>query len=201
MLAAVKNLPGRRFDGETKIWEIPGELSVVKGMIEAAGFQLEGAENIPLDPVPPMEAPDFHGQSTPPHFEPPDFLGDDDVLPFEPPDWLDDAPPPPLDDGYYYLDEPRPFDYEPSPFEAEPPRPIPATAPASTPGSDRIRIRLGEMPLIVSGGSFQEMLAAVKNIPGRRFNPAEKIWEIPGDVTLESVQRAISAAGFVVRPG
>ncbi len=215
MLAAVKNLPGRRFDGENKIWEIPGELGLIKGMIEAAGFKLQGAENTPLVPVPPMEAPDFSSQSTPPPLkQAPDFFGHADVPPFEPPDWLDNAPPPPLDDSSYDFDEPMPFDYEASPFEAEASpleaeaspfeaessRPMPAAAPTSTPGSDRIRIRLGETPLLVSGGSFQEMLAAVKNISGRRFNPAERVWEIPENVTLESVQRAISAAGFVVRP-
>jgi hypothetical protein len=54
------------------------------------------------------------------------------------------------------------------------------------------------MPLVISGGSFQEMLAAVKNIPGRRFNPDEKVWELPDDVTLESVQQTVKAAGFVV---
>ncbi len=206
MLAAVKNLPGRRFDGESKIWEIPGELGLVKGMIEAAGFKLEGAENIPLDSVPSMETPDletpdFSSQNTPPPFEQaPDFFGHDTPPPFEPPDWLDDAPLPPVDDISYDFDEPRPFDYEPSPFEAESPKHAPAASPTSTPGSDRIRIQLGETPLVVSGGSFQEMLAAVKNISGRRFNPAERVWEIPDNVTLESVQRTISEAGFVVRP-
>jgi hypothetical protein len=45
------------------------------------------------------------------------------------------------------------------------------------------------------------MLAVVKNIPGRRFDGAEKVWEIPGDVTLETVQQVVKAAGFVVKRG
>jgi hypothetical protein len=52
----------------------------------------------------------------------------------------------------------------------------------------------------VTGGSFQEMLAVVKTIPGRRFDSGEKRWQIPDDVTLDSVQQAIKAAGFVLLP-
>jgi len=59
MLSAVKNLPDRRFDGEKKVWEIPGDLASIKHLIETAGFQLEGASKIPVGPVSPMEAPDF----------------------------------------------------------------------------------------------------------------------------------------------
>ncbi len=78
MLAVVKGLPGRRFDSETKLWEISGDAGVIKGMIEAAGFQLEGAAKIPQKPVPPMEALDFGGSATPPPYEAPDFFADDD---------------------------------------------------------------------------------------------------------------------------
>lgn len=197
MLAAVKRLPGRRFDGETKMWEIPGDVAVIKGMIETAGFQLEGAENIPLGPVPAMEPPDFVSRTTPPPFEPPDFLDDDEVPPFEPPDWWDDMAPPPFED-FDSFDESIPLDYEPSPFETNLPAATPTRGPTSA--GDRIRLRLGQIPLIISGGSFQELLTTVKNIPGRRFNAAEKVWEIPEEVTLESVQQAINAAGFVLTP-
>ncbi len=192
MLAAVKGLPGRRFDGETKVWEIPGDVGVIKGMVEAAGFELEGAEQIPVTPVPPMETPASFAQGSPPPlpFEPPDFLEAADEFPFEPPDWLDDGPPP--DEAGYF------FDASPS-FEAELPPATPAAGSAA-PGGDQIRIRLGDTPLIVTGGSFQAMLAAVKAIPGRRFDPGEKIWRIPDDVTLDSVQQAVKAAGFVLMP-
>jgi len=101
MLAAVKNLPGRRFDADTKIWEIPGEVAVVQGMLQAAGFALEGAGSAPPETAPPMEPPDFSAQSAaaPPPFEPPDIFGDEDVFPYEPPDWWDDGPPP-VDDTF-----------------------------------------------------------------------------------------------------
>lgn len=183
MLAAVKSLPGRRFDGESKMWEIPGDLAVVKGMIEAAGFELEGVENTGFEPVLPMELPDVGGPGSPPPFEPPDFFDDDEALPFEPPGWWDDMPPPSFEDQ----DEPA---GEASPFEAG------RTEPAA--GSDQIRVRLGQTALIITGGSFQELLAAVKKIPGRRFNPEEKVWEIPEDISLDSVQQSLNAAGLVL---
>ena len=209
MLEAVKNLPGRRFNGEAKIWEIPGDVGVIKGMVEAAGFQLDGADNLDISPTSPMEPPRFAKTSvSPPQpspFEEPDFLDDDDLPEIEPPDWWDDdrmPPPGPLDDLDAAEDISLPD--EPPPFEAGPPSaPLPA-APKQQAGrdeGDRIRLRLGETPLVVTGGSFQEMLAAIKAIPGRRFNGQEKVWEIPDDVTLDSVEQALRAAGFALLPG
>ncbi len=198
MLAVVKGLPGRRFDSGAKVWEIPGDVGVIKGMIEAAGYNLEGAEKIPIDPVPPMEPPDFTGSIAPPPpsaFEPPDFLDDEAAPPFEPPDWWDDGPPPFVEEGDYPA-ELTPFEEPLSPTEPAPPGPAPVAA--SAPSGDRIRLQRGETDLIVTGGSFQEMLAVVKNIPGRRFNPEEKAWQIPAEVDLESIQQAVSAAGFIL---
>jgi hypothetical protein len=61
-------------------------------------------------------------------------------------------------------------------------------------------VRLGETALVITGGAFQEMLAAIKNIPGRRFNSQDKVWELPDDLTLDSVDQAMRAAGFAVLP-
>jgi hypothetical protein len=209
MLAMIKSLPGRRFDGDAKIWEIPGDLGVIQGMIQAAGYKLEGAEKISQEPVPPMETLQFSDVSEPPPFEPPDFLGEDDVMPFEPPDWLDDdqmLPPPEPPDWWDDELEPPPADYgdpetapfesEPSPFASAPPGPRSTPTPASKSGGDRIRIRVGGIPQVVTGGSFRDMLAAIKNIPGRRFNGQDKVWDIPDDLDLESVRQMINAAGF-----
>ena len=211
MLEVVKSLPDRRFDGNTKVWEIPGDIGVIKGMIETAGFQLEGAENIPIEAPSQMERPQFSSEppAPPASFEPPSFDADEGAIPpMEPPDWWDDdnMPPPITPDNWDDFPEPESMSMdEPNPFANEPPpmsTPTPtATPPARHSGNDQIRIRLGDLPLVVSGGSFKEMLAAVKNIPGRRFNGQEKIWEIPEDVTLDSVDQAITAAGFSVGPG
>jgi hypothetical protein len=203
MLAAVKELPGRRFDAEAKVWEIPGDLGVIKGMIEAAGFQLEGAADIPLTPVAPMETPDVLVQGTPsapPPFEYPDFSGAAEEHPFEPPDWLDDAP---FEDDYF-PEEPSFLEEELPPTESQFSEPSfvspPSRGAGPATGGDRVRIRWGDMPLVVTGGSFQEILAVVKTIPGRRFDSAEKVWQIPEDVTLDSVQQVVKAAGLVVMP-
>lgn len=197
MLAAVKNLPGRRFDSVNKVWEVSGDVGVVKGMLEAAGFDLEGVDHIALGPVPPMEPPDVAGSMAPPPpeaFEPPNFLSDDEVPPFEPPDWWDEGPPP------YFEEESYPAELTPSPDQATaksvPPEPLPMAEAAPT--GDRIRLKLGDRWLVVTGGSFQEILAVVKKIPGRRFNPEEKVWEIPPDIGLESVQQAVNAVGFIL---
>jgi hypothetical protein len=215
MLATVKSLPGRRFDGDAKIWEIPGELSVIKGMIQAAGFELEGAESIPIDPVPPMEPPQFsspteHDLSAsssetldvsnddPFPFETPAWEENNLTPPPNPPDWLDDELASPPD--YYPDDEVTPLDLEPSPFETELSRPTSPVASAGKPSGDRIRIRVGAVPLAITGGSFQELLTAVKNIPGRRFNGQAKVWEIPDDMGLAAVKQMIETAGFVVEP-
>ncbi|MEW5961268.1 MAG: hypothetical protein AB1801_26390 [Chloroflexota bacterium] len=194
MLAAVKNLPGRRFNAEAKIWEIAAEVAVVKGMIQASGFELEGAEQIPAQAVPPMEPPVFAGQSAPPPvFEPPDFIDRNDDFLYEPPDWWDDSPPPAFDDNFPPAG-PLPFEDAMPSFGRSPRESDPA------PGGDQIRLRLGNLPLVVSGGSFQAMLAVVKKIPGRRFNPEGKVWEIPAEIELDTIQQAIKAAGFVLLP-
>ena len=216
MLEAVKGIPGRRFDGNSKIWELPGEIGIIKGLIESAGFQLEGAESISLGPISEMEPPSFAETSQnpppPPSFESPTFEeAAAPIAPMEPPDWWDDdMVPPPMEEWgdtmeeSSLIDEPNPFLDEPPSF-ASPPK-SPSAPPAQTPlptlsgdtAGDRIRMRLGDMPLIVTGGTFQEMLVAVKNIPGRRFNGQDKVWEIPDDVAVDSISQAMQAAGFVL---
>ncbi|MCK6626081.1 MAG: hypothetical protein L6R45_13015 [Anaerolineae bacterium] len=197
MLAVVKGLPGRRFDSDTKLWEISGDPGVIKGMIEAAGFQLEGAEKIRLDPVPPMEMPNFSGHTTPSPYHASDFFDEPDEAPEPPPWWDDELAPPPVANDFF--NEPM-FEQEPPPARPKPAMAAPAAAvgAAGRRGGDRVRIRLGEMPLVVSGGEFQAILALVKSIPGRRFNGDERVWEIPETVGLESLGQRVAAAGFVL---
>lgn len=202
MLAAVKSLPGRRFDGERKIWEIPGELGIINGLIQAAGFELEGAENIPTGPVPPAESLGFVDQPppAPPPFAEPDFLDDGDIPPYEPPDWWDDDNmPPPVEPPDLWEDEMA--DAPPPPPPVAGGEPAPAGESPTARSSDQIRIRVGGIPLVVTGGEFRAMLEVVKKIPGRRFNSAEKLWDIPEDVTIDSVQQVVKAAGFVLQRG
>jgi len=207
MLAVVKNLPGRRFDGEAKVWEISGDMGVIQGMIQAAGFTLEGAGDVAQAPIPSMEPPPFAPAGEPPPFEPPDFTRHDDPLAFEPPDWLDDddsAPPEPPDWWDSEAEPPPTYFADDEPMWEDEMPAAPATSrakPSGRAGGDQIRIRVGGIPMVVSGGSFQEMLTAIKEIPGRRFDGQDKVWDIPADVGLEKTTQLMNAAGFDVGRG
>jgi hypothetical protein len=207
MLAVVKGLPDRRFDGDAKIWEISGDVGVIQGMIQSAGFELEGAGDISQTPVPSMEPPPFAAIGEPPPFESPDFTSHDDPLAFEPPDWLNDddmVPPPEPPDWWDSESESPPTDLaddEPMWEDEMPSAPSPASSrpkPAGRTGGDQIRIRVGGIPMVVTGGSFQEMLTAIKEIPGRRFDGQDKVWDIPADVGLEKTTQLMNVAGFDV---
>jgi hypothetical protein len=66
---------------------------------------------------------------------------------------------------------------------------------AAKAAGDRVRVRVGG---IVTGGSFQNMLAAIKNIEGRRFDSSDKVWDIPEEMGLAGFTQAMNAAGFDV---
>ena len=209
MLDVVKTLPGRRFNGDSKLWEIPGDVGIIKNLIETAGFQLEGAGSIPsAAPAqsPAKAAPPQRSVVPPPAYEPPDFSDDVDVPPYEPPDWWDDdnMPPPPVEPPDWFDEEapPEPPDFPEPPNFSSAPSPRSASGSATSGGGDdQIRIRIGGIPMVVAGGSFQAMLAVVKNIPGRRFHSGDKVWDIPDDSTIDSVQQVVNAAGFVLKRG
>jgi hypothetical protein len=206
MLAAFKGLPGRRFDGNSKMWEIPGELAIIKTLVEAAGFQLEGADQIPAGSADQKMAPVSLGQmAPPPAYEAPDFSDDAEAAPYEPPDWWDDEnmPPPVEPPDWWDEDEPLPPAGMPPEKLAEPleadgglfdsdDEPSPA-------GPDQVRIRLGGIPLVISGGSFQQILALVKTFPGRRFDSLDKVWDLPPDMSLEEFKQWVQDSGFILK--
>ena len=64
---------------------------------------------------------------------------------------------------------------------------------------DRIRIQIGGQEFNVVGGGFQEMLAAVKQINGRRFVSETKVWQLPGSV--EQVQHQLEISGYSLEGG
>ncbi len=111
MLAAVKQISGRRFVSELKVWQIPGSAEDVQDQLEISGYLLEG--------------------------------------------------------GSPLAETAQPAQTSPSRF-----------------GGDRIRVLIQGHQLAVTGGSFQEMLAEVKNLPGRRFDGEKKMWEIPGELAI-----------------
>lgn len=212
MLAEVKNLPNRRFDPESKTWEIPGALATIKHLIETAGFRLEGADQILANTtVPAMEQPPFAPVTDEPFaYEDPVFSGDDEVPPYEMPNWWDDesVPPPPAV-APVWEEEPADFGMSGSPamFDEMPAGgEVPAhvqpktSSPPSKPGrgADQVRIRIGGIPFVVTGGEFQAMLSVIKNLPGRRFDRDDKVWDIPAEVTIEGVKQQMVAAGFEI---
>jgi hypothetical protein len=72
--------------------------------------------------------------------------------------------------------------------------PVPARSQPSS--GDRIRLRMGELSLVIYGGAFQEMMALVKAIPGRRFDADDRVWVLPETIGLDSLRQRLAAAGF-----
>lgn len=210
MLGAVKGLPGRRFDADSKLWEIPGDLGIIKQLVEAAGFQIEGADQLPAKPAKKLELADFGPKATePPPFEVLEFDEEGDIPLYEAPDWWDDesVPPPPPAPPDWWSEEPdTPPEETPGeeiPFvdsKPAPGKPAPSSGSDSR-GNDQIRIRLGGIPFVISGGSFQQMLALIKSLPGRRFHSEDKVWDLPAEMTIDGFKQRMAAAGFAVQRG
>ena len=45
---------------------------------------------------------------------------------------------------------------------------------------DKVHLIINGDPYWVEGGDFEDMLEAVKRLPGRRFDSGERAWVIPG---------------------
>lgn len=182
LLEAIKALPDRRFDGDSKRWTLTGSMMELKNYFDQKNIQMEQIEAIAEPPAQPA-APTLPPQ------------------PLFPPD----VPPPTDEFSDFWEDESDDFAdvgfAEPTPSAPEPlAPPSPASARPATPGGtarrDQIRVIVGNRQLSIVGGSFQEMLAAVKDIPGRRFDGETKRWLLPDDV--ESVQQHLNAKGFLL---
>ena len=61
---------------------------------------------------------------------------------------------------------------------------------------DSIRIRTYDGQYRIIGGDFQSMLAWVRQLPRRRYQSSERLWEIPQNIT--DIQKATEEAGFHV---
>jgi hypothetical protein len=108
--------------------------------------------------------------------------------PPEPPDWWSEEPasPPAEAPTQNFL------------FETDP---VPAGSGSNARGNDQIRIRLGGIPFVITGGSFQQMLATIKSLPGRRFHSEDKVWDIPADMTIDAFQKRMAEVGLTVQRG
>ena len=189
MLTAIKEIPGRRFDGETKQWSIPGTLTEIQAHFDKRGMRLERNESAPT-----TAGPLFDEDS------------DEEDIGISPMGRSAPPPPPPDDlfppfETYGDFQEDEEDDYNEMPFlpdEAEAPadRSPSVGSPSSVNSGrrDQIRVIVGNMALVVVGGSFQEMLTAIKEIPGRRFDSETKRWLLSEDIN--SIQQHIKAKGF-----
>ena len=64
---------------------------------------------------------------------------------------------------------------------------------------DRIRVHIAGKEYGVVGGKFQDMLAAVKQISGRRFVGELKVWQLPGEA--ENIQNQLEISGYWLEGG
>ena len=200
MLEAIKAMPDRRFDGETKQWTIGGTMAEARAYFAEKSLQLQAQPGQPEPPITSVgDVPTDEASSASWLQNQPTFAPSTSQTPPPPPP--SDFPPPDDDFGGYY-DEDDHFDefFPPSDPIAAPPDAVPPvigteTEQKSSSGrTDRIKIVVGNMPMVVMGGSFKDMLAAIKALPNRRFDGSSKQWLIDED--LESVQQHLVAHGF-----
>lgn len=193
MLEVIKAVPGRRFDGETKQWSLPASLTEMKAYFEKKGLQLEALPGQP--PLPNLDQPHNLPSTDSPPLPADAFTSGPQTAAPPPPPPLDFPPP---DDFDGFFDDEADLDAYPPLEEAPPPEAAPqaAAAPAKPDAArrDQIRVMVGDAPMVVVGGSFQDMLAAVKAIPGRRFDGDSKQWLLEDDPT--SIQQFLADKGF-----
>ncbi|MEM7029005.1 MAG: hypothetical protein AAF629_05390 [Chloroflexota bacterium] len=219
MLDVIKALPNRRFDGETKLWTLDGSLTELKTHFEKKGLtlatqphQADLADIMKAEtantPATLQEAPSFDTNDA--DFLPPlgdEYTGDEGGISATPPPPSppSDFPPPDDFDGFFDEEEEQ-FDAFPpieNNFSPPPEMPVPdpqqnvapPTSDSSAQGRrDQIKVLVGTTPMVVVGGSFKDMLAAVKDIPGRRFDMDSKQWLLDDDPV--SIQQHLASRGF-----
>jgi hypothetical protein len=120
MLAFVRDMPGRRFRSDERIWEIPTTVGEIQKSAEAAGFHVTA--------------------------------------------------------------------------DTEVGKPLRPNQRAAAPEGDRVLIRTTEGDRAITGGTFTDMIAAVKGLPQRKWLAKERLWEIGGP--LADIERAITQQGF-----
>lgn len=204
MLRVVRALPGRRFRGDEKIWEIPARIEEIQRAVEAAGFHVTADTEMgrPLTPAAARREPDHVRIRT--------SEGDKAVVGgdfknmvavikgMEGRQWLAAeriwAVPGPLPEltaalaahGLQLVDTTE---------KAQPTTPAAEGAPRRR---DQIRIRAQDGDFWVVGGTFSEMLEAVKMQEGRRFISADKLWELP--LPSAQVAQALADLGLRLEP-
>ncbi len=203
MLTIIKAVPGRRFDGESKQWHLPLNLSEAIAWFEKKGLQLEGlpkdaagaaAKQMPASNLSPAASVSPPPPPPPPPPDMPPFPPDIDYPAEEP--GFDELPDIDDFDAFFPPRESGPPIMPPLPPAGTAPTPPPKTQPAprSSTRRDQIKVIVGNQPLLVVGGAFREMLDAIKAVPNRRFDGQTKQWMLPDDI--DSIQQHLQAKGF-----
>lgn len=232
MLQVIKAISGRRFDSESKTWQVPETIAALKQYFTQHNLQLsQPSFETARSDMPSSETTNLEPAVNPAqNFQTDTGFETDLDEPYIPNDFRSDVPPPPpdippmLEPSPFYEDDdeavfyerdlaypdnvasPPPIDSSTLPPEAPPSSdtstPFPAaerstsTSDSSKPSGrqDKIKIKVGDYQLVITGGEFRAMLNVVKAISGRRFDGQSKAWILPDDIN--SIQQHIKANGL-----
>ncbi len=233
MLQVIKAIPGRRFDRESKTWQVPETITALKQYFTQHNLQLvQPSFETAKSDRPSSETANLEPAVNPAqNFQTDTGCETDLDEPYIPNDFRSDMPPPPpdippiLEPPPFHEDDDEAMFYEgdltyPDNVASSPSVNNPSTLPPETPPSsdtsppfpaterststsssskssgrqDKIKVKVGDYELVITGGDFRSMLNVVKTIPGRRFDGQSKAWILPDDIN--SIQQHIKANGL-----
>jgi hypothetical protein len=200
MLAFVRNLPGRRFRSDERIWEIPTTIGEIQKSAEGAGFHVTADAEVgkPLRSTPRATAPEgdrvlirtAEGDRAISGGAFAELVAAIKSLPQR--KWLIKEKM--WEIGGELADIERVVSQQG--FQ------IAITAPQatreSTPREDQIHVRTRDGEHWVTGAPFAALLETIKSLEGRRFVSAEKLWELP--CSTEELNKTLSAAALTLAP-
>ncbi len=203
MLAVVRKLPGRRFQAEEKIWEIPCRVEEVQKAVEAAGFHVTADSE--------MGRP-LSGSPRSARREPERVLirtteGTKAVVGGE---FGEIVAAVKAIQGRRWLPEERMWEVSGSVADlaqglATRGFQLVDVAQTATPASDKagrrrdqVHIRTRDGEFWVVGGAFAAMLETIKGVEGRRFVSAEKLWNLP--CSAAEMRILLQADGYELVP-
>ncbi len=213
MIDIVRQIPGRRWDPGARAWRLPCTLAEARTQLEAAGLRVEGSATVIIqeDPTAAQAAPSVarprdqvtirttDGEAGVVGGAFWDMVGVVKTMEgrrwqprekvWQLPCTLDEARAAIEAAGLALRLPGEEEEFELPAARAEP-------APPEGARRDQVRIEATDGPGLVTGGSFQAMLDAVKGIEGRRWNRGAKLWDLP--CTLDEAARILERAGFAV---
>lgn len=200
MLAFVRDMPGRRFRSDERIWEIPTTIGEIQKSAEAAGFHVTADTEVgkPLRPTARTATPEgdrvlvrtAEGDRVITGGAFADMVAVVKSLPQR--KWL--VRERMWEIGGAVADIERAITQQGFQLAA-------AASPAareSAPREDQIHVRTRDGEYWVAGAPFATLLETIKSLEGRRFVSAEKLWSLP--CTTEELNRTIGAAALTLAP-